>query len=61
MSITERRQQCAYCGEDMGPWTRFSDRNDTCGKRECESFARDQDAAEREQAHRDLDEREGWI
>jgi hypothetical protein len=44
----------------MGPWTKFSDRRDTCGKRECEREARDQDRFEREEAHRQLDEERGW-
>ncbi len=56
----KKRAVCAYCGADMGPWTKFSHRDDTCGKRECERWARDQDAIEREEAHRKLDEDMGY-
>jgi hypothetical protein len=33
---------------------------DTCGKQECERELRDALRAEREEAHRKLDERNGW-
>ena len=55
-----KRQYCSYCGEDIGEWTKFSDRNDTCGKRECARFIRDEEIAEREQAHEQLDRDRGW-
>lgn len=55
-----RRHHCAYCGEDMGEWTRFSDRNDTCGAQECERWACDEAIAEREEAHEQLDRDMGW-
>ena len=55
-----KRHYCAYCGEDMGMWDRFCDRNDTCGKPECERWARDNAAAERAEAHEQLDRDMGW-
>ena len=55
-----RRHQCAYCGEDMGLWNSNCDRNDTCGKPECERWARDCAVAEREEAHAELDRERGW-
>lgn len=60
MTTTERRYRCAVCGEDMGAWTKFCDKTDTCGKPECERQVRDDMRAEQEEAHRDLDERKGW-
>ncbi len=50
---------CCYCGESMGAYADY-DRMDTCGERECERFVREEMAAEREDAHNDLDERMGW-
>ena len=55
-----KRQYCAYCDDDMGEWTKFSDRHDTCGKPECEGFGRDQDRAERDEAHERLDRDIGY-
>jgi hypothetical protein len=58
--MTEKRATCWNCGADMGPWTKFSDRNDTCGERECERAARNADCAERDEAHEQLDRDLGW-
>ena len=55
-----RRQFCAYCGKDMGLWTRFSDRDDTCGDPECDRYARDSERERRERAHEELDRANGW-
>ena len=55
-----KRQYCAHCDDDMGEWTKFSDRHDTCGKPECERFGRDQDRAERDEAHERLDRDIGY-
>ena len=55
-----RRQFCAYCGDDIGEWTKDSNRNDTCGKRECTRWERDNWMAEREEAHERLDRDMGW-
>ena len=51
-----KRQHCAYCGEDMGEWTKYSQRDDTCGARECERYMRESYEAEREERHRQIDE-----
>lgn len=56
----ERRQVCAYCGDDLGPWGRYSDRNDACSKRECQAWELDQAQAEREEAHERLDNDLGY-
>ena len=55
-----KRQHCAYCGDDIGEWSKFSDKNDTCGKQECERYMRDNEQAEREAAHEQLDKWMGW-
>lgn len=54
------RNVCAYCGEDLGPWDKFSSRDDTCGEKECERWARDQAIAEHDEAHEQLDRDMGW-
>jgi hypothetical protein len=58
--MSTKRHHCAYCGEDMGEWNKFSDRNDTCGEQERERWARDVAIAEREEAHEQLDRDRGW-
>ncbi len=51
-----RRHHCSYCGEDMGEWDRrYCDAADTCGKAECNRWARDNAQAKREEAHEQLD------
>lgn len=54
------RAHCYYCGADIGPKDRLSDRYDTCGERECERDARDAMQAERDEAHEQLDRDMGW-
>lgn len=39
---------------------RFYDRRDTCGRRECDLNAREQDRAERDDAHDKLDRDMDW-
>lgn len=55
-------KHCEYCGKDLGGevdrW--HGDPPITCGERECERWARDCVAEQREEAHRDLDDRMGW-
>ena len=55
-----RRHHCFNCGEDLGPWDRFSDRMDTCGAPECDREARNAYAQERDEAHEALDRDMGW-
>jgi hypothetical protein len=56
-----KRHLCWNCGEDMGEWDRrYCDSRDTCGKRECERAARVAAAAERDEAHEQLDRDCGW-
>ena len=58
---TPKRHVCAYCGDDMGPWTKFSDKRDACGKLECTQWEREELRAEREEAHEQLDRDMGLI
>jgi hypothetical protein len=52
---------CWYCGDSLGEIdSRFYEKGDTCGKSECEREARAMQREERDDAHRDLDERLGW-
>jgi anaerobic ribonucleoside-triphosphate reductase len=54
-------RRCWNCGADMGfIENRYYDRRDTCGSRECEREARNQDQAERDEAHERLDRYMGW-
>lgn len=58
-----KRRSCCVCGEDMGfIENRFYRREDTCGKRECEREIHDAIEAEREEAHREVDNYydQGW-
>lgn len=52
--------QCDYCGDPIDPCERWGNEPVTCGKRECERWARDEEAGMREEAHRQLDEDMGW-
>jgi hypothetical protein len=54
------RHYCYYCGEDIGEKDRFSDRLDDCGSPECSRQARNDAAAERDEAHEQLDRDMGW-
>lgn len=56
-----KRRHCWNCGADMGfIEDRFYDRRDTCGRRECDLNAREQDRAERDDAHDKLDRDMDW-
>jgi len=58
---TAKMRYCWNCGGELGVIERrHYDPRDTCGSRECERAARDADAAERDEAHRHLDEDRGW-
>lgn len=56
----EKMQRCDYCGEEIGVYERYGRDPQTCGKSECERWARDAEAEEREEAHRRLDDEMGW-
>jgi len=56
--MTAKERFCPNCGDSMG-FLDYVDRFDTCGKRECEREARYEMQAEREDLHRELDERLG--
>lgn len=56
----KKMQHCFYCGEELGVYEPFGNYLDTCGSPECEREARAAEAAEREEAHHDLDQQMGW-
>ncbi len=52
---------CWNCGAELGEIEdRFYDKSDTCGSIECNRQARDAEAAERFEAHEQLDQERGW-
>jgi hypothetical protein len=53
-------RQCDYCGDEIPACERWNRMPVTCGKRECERWARDVEAEEREEAHRRLDDDMGY-
>jgi hypothetical protein len=50
---------CFNCGDSMGFYADY-DSLDDCGKQECARAAREVMQAEREEAHEELDRRNGW-
>ena len=54
----KKMQHCFYCGEETGFHESY--RLNTCGKPECEREARNEEQAEREDAHEKLDRDMGW-
>jgi hypothetical protein len=52
---------CEYCGDDLGcEIEKWPGEPITCGKRECERWAREEALAERDEAHDRLDRDMGW-
>lgn len=52
---------CEYCGDDLGGAVdKWSGEIITCGKRECEQYAHEEQLAAREEAHDKLDHGMGW-
>lgn len=58
--MSARRHHCFNCGEDLGPWDRFSEQMDDCGALECVREARNAAAQERADAHDQLDRDMGY-
>ena len=59
--MTGKQRYCWNCGEDMGfIENRYYDKHDTCGKLECQREERNAYAAEREEAHEQLDRDLGY-
>lgn len=54
-----KMRHCFNCGEQLGAYADY-DKFDTCGQPECEREARNAMAAEREEAHHQLDRDRGW-
>lgn len=54
-------QHCFNCGDELGVFHAYQGDRNTCGKQECERAARDDERAECEQAHEDLDRDRGWL
>lgn len=60
-ALMTKMRHCWYCGAELGVIAdRHYNRNDTCGKRECEREAQAMLREEREEAHRRLDEDLVW-
>jgi hypothetical protein len=58
---TAKMRYCWNCGAELGVCeAKYYDRGDTCGSLECNREARYAAEAEREEAHRQLDEDRGW-
>ncbi len=56
-----KMRYCWNCGEEMGVIeNKFYDSRDTCGKAECNREASHAFAAERDEAHEQLDRDMGW-
>lgn len=55
----ERTNHCFNCGAEIGSY-KLHHPLDTCGRLTCERAARDALAAEREEAHEQLDRDRGW-
>jgi hypothetical protein len=59
--MATRERHCPVCGESLGVLSQAQwERGDTCGKLKCEREVRAAEAAEREEARRQLDEERGW-
>lgn len=59
--VTAKERFCHVCGESMGVIeSRYYDRDDTCGKIECQRIMNDAREAEREEAHRQVDRDFGY-
>ena len=56
----KKMQRCCYCGQELGVYDKPNYDRDTCGAPECERFVRDQESAERAEAHEQLDRDMGW-
>ena len=53
--------ECEYCGDDIGGEVeKWPGEPVTCGKRECDRWARDEIMGAREEAHEQLDRDMGW-
>ncbi len=56
-----KMRHCWYCGAELGMIeNKYYDRTDTCGRSECDRELRHQMAAERDDAHEQLDRDMGW-
>ena len=59
--MATKERFCFYCGDSMGfIEDRFYERRDSCGKLACAREEREALQEDRENAHRELDERMGW-
>jgi hypothetical protein len=56
-----KMRHCCICNAELGVYDkRDHDPLDTCGAVECDRAVREALAAERDEAHRRLDEEQGW-
>ena len=58
-TMVAKERHCPYCGESMGVLN-YVNQYDTCGELECERWALGQAAADREDAHEQLDRDLGY-
>lgn len=59
--MTAKMRHCFFCGGELGIIeSKFYERTDHCGSRECQREAQDMYRAEREEAHEQLDRDMGW-
>jgi hypothetical protein len=59
--MARKIRHCENCGADLdGPVDKYPGDFITCGKRECEREARDQQQAARDEAHEQLDRDMGY-
>lgn len=57
--MTAKMRHCFNCGAELGVYADYEPL-DTCGSPQCEREAMNAFREEREDAHRELDERRGW-
>ena len=60
--MTQTMHYCFNCGKEIGLFQGKQRQRDldTCGERECNREAQNTFAEERERAHQDLDDMNGW-
>ena len=56
----EKMLYCDYCGVEIGMGVRQWREKLSCGAKECDRAIRDEEMAEREEAHEQLDRDMGW-
>lgn len=60
MKLQPKMQHCWFCGKELGIYIQLSSDRDTCGSQECNREAINDERAEREEAHEQLNRDRGW-